>query len=37
MNTIMHTIGGALGGQVAATLLTGRLAADTGLPAESAS
>jgi MFS family permease len=35
MNTVLRTLGGAVGGQVAATILVNRLAAD-GLPAESA-
>jgi MFS family permease len=33
MNTIMRTVGGAMGGQIAATIVTGHLAA-TGLPTE---
>jgi EmrB/QacA subfamily drug resistance transporter len=33
MNTIMRTVGGAMGGQIAATIVTGHLAA-TGLPSE---
>jgi MFS family permease len=35
MNTIMRTIGGALGGQMAATIVSGQVDASTGLPAES--
>jgi MFS family permease len=35
MNTIMRTIGGALGAQVAATILTAQVAGSAGLPAES--
>ncbi len=35
MNTIMRTVGGAFGGQIAAAIVTGHVVAGTGQPAES--
>jgi len=35
MNTIMRTVGGAFGGQIAAAIVTGHVIAGTGQPAES--
>src|SRR3954470_20481793 len=36
INTIMRSLGGALGAQLVASLLTGKTIADTGIPAEAA-
>jgi predicted MFS family arabinose efflux permease len=35
MNTIMRTIGGSIGGQIAASIVTGSLIAGTSFPRES--